>query len=129
MMLALAGCAKDVTSSNDQALKMVQLPDDVAGKACRRDADCVSGSCVTTLHIQGPDAGIAAGGGYCTAACTDDSDCGRSGSCSVARDLSQGECLATCAADSDCRTGYVCVDAGAAFGRTLRGTCQPRPQT
>jgi hypothetical protein len=56
--------------------------------------------------------GMAAPGGYCSANCVDDSDCGGGlclGAISFPGLSGTGICFKTCSADTDCRTGYACT--------------------
>lgn len=69
------------------------------GEACAADRDC-NGSliCATEALIAWPD-------GYCTAGCTQDSDCGEANNCG-----GDGVCVRGCEDDSQCRQGYRCHD-------------------
>jgi hypothetical protein len=120
------GCAKksvpEITPDAAAA-----LPDDTAGKACKRDADCANGRCATALHIVSPTTEQQASGGYCTTVCENDSHCGGGGECSVPAGETSGECLATCSDDTQCRADYRCVGAGQAGSFRVTGTCQPEP--
>jgi hypothetical protein len=66
-------------------------------------------------------------GGYCTASCETDTQCGGGGKCSAPVGEVEGECLALCTDASACRAGYLCVGAVARW--QITGTCQPAPQT
>lgn len=103
------------------------LPDGVAGRTCKRDADCKGGRCVGVLHIQAANETVDAPGGYCTLGCQIDSQCGAQAKCSVPAGEVEGECLAGCNDTTPCRDGYLCV--GAAARWNVNGTCQPEPET
>jgi hypothetical protein len=124
--VALLGCAKQRAPTPDAA---VTLPDDTAGKACKRDADCATGRCATTLQLQPAAPVSAAPGGYCTLDCATDSECGRGGECLVAAGEMSGQCLRSCFHAEDCRAGYSCVGSGGAGGIALAGQCRPKPAT
>lgn len=66
------------------------------GGVCSANAECATGLCDT-----------ASPGGYCTAQCTTDSQCGSNGKCLAGTKSSL--CLAKCTSSSYCRTGYSCV--------------------
>jgi hypothetical protein len=119
----LSGCKRKPKQPGDD----VRLPDGVAGTTCERDADCRGGRCVGVLHIQAVSDAVDAPGGYCTASCDTDSQCGRGAECSVPAGEPEGECLSACNDTSPCRKGYSCVGASARFG--FSGTCQPEPET
>jgi hypothetical protein len=102
-----------------------QLPDKTAGKGCKHDADCPNGKCMRELQVGSMTESRSAPGGYCTAACDSDGQCGQNGSCSVATDADRGLCLGNCKQQTDCRGGYACVGAGVAAGLQLSGSCQP----
>jgi hypothetical protein len=106
-----------------------RLPDETAGVGCKRDSDCPNGRCAKMLAITSSDDATEAPGGYCTAECTNDFECGRSGECSVRANETQGECLGSCDEPADCREGYTCVGTGTLAGSKLSGTCQPLPKT
>jgi hypothetical protein len=104
------------------------LPAHIAGKACKRDAECATGRCAASLLITA-GAPTAAPGGYCTTTCDTDSTCGEGAECSVTSDADSGECLASCRAVADCRAGYHCVGAGSVAGMSFSGSCRPEPPT
>jgi hypothetical protein len=123
------------------------LPDKTAGKACDGDKDCGSGMCLLILQGSFGGAMMEAPGGYCSAACMTNTDCGEGGTCSGAFagiggiGATTGRCLKSCSNASDCRDGYRCVnalgmavagDAGAQdpTGGLLGGSgCEPIPAT
>lgn len=105
------------------------LADGVAGRACKRDADCPGGRCSAVLHIVSLDDGVAAPGGYCTASCESDSDCGAEGICSVPAGELEGECLVRCTAADACREGYLCTGLVQLGAARVAGTCRPKPET
>jgi hypothetical protein len=102
------------------------------GAACSGEIDCAgeADACLITQTLSG--FGVTAGGviryqgGYCTAACTRDADCGKTGKCPVGEALSAADippqytsiaqdildtasnCYQPCVAPSDCRSGYQC---------------------
>ena len=92
-----AGCTWEVDSDCSPPAPTGQV-----GASCDRDAQCqgLRARCITqassSIHQ----------GGYCTADCRSDSECGTAGHCSSAL----GRCVATCRDNSQCRAGYVCVD-------------------
>jgi hypothetical protein len=109
------------------------LPDGTAGKACTSDAQCGGGMCAT--QIAGIDLTgtlTAAPGGYCTATCMVDPDCGEGGACILTLSGAAavtGECFATCTENADCRDGYVCGGGVTFPGLTVPNTCRPPPET
>ena len=89
------------------------------GSACTANSDCTNanGKCVTSLCI------LPIPGGYCSAHCTNDRQCGTNGACPFAGAVglakaflpdagaladSASVCVKKCTSDADCRTGYVC---------------------
>jgi hypothetical protein len=123
----------------------VQLGDNVAGDACKSNADCsgTNAVCMDTIGGLGGFGGTAAPGGYCSGTCSQDSDCGEGGACVGAISLAglanvKGNCEKTCTKDADCdRSKYYCA-AGLqipgnlpipGLGGTQPSTCQPRPDT
>jgi hypothetical protein len=81
----------------------------VVGDACYSASQCggVPGAGVTCLtSIMGY---ITFPGGYCSAVCTSDMDCGTGGACVNLADLGR-YCLKRCTSAGDCRTseGYAC---------------------
>jgi hypothetical protein len=79
-------------TANEQS-EQQELEDGSVGSAC--------GECDTELLCI-PDVP----GGYCTAECAVDADCGAQGACVA------NLCYRACDADADCRPSYACVDAG-----------------
>jgi hypothetical protein len=88
------------------------LPDAVAGSACATDAECagVMGACASELPAAGGGS-VATPGGYCTAACEVNLDCGSTGAVCV-QTRGGARCFKTCATMADCREGYVCGERG-----------------
>jgi hypothetical protein len=85
------------------------IPENCVGDPCYWSSECdgvpAGGRvCLTSLmgYVDFP-------GGYCSAVCTADSECGPDGECKNIMDLGQF-CLKRCEASSDCRTpeGYTC---------------------
>jgi hypothetical protein len=103
----------------------MQLPDKTAGKGCKRDSDCPNGKCTRELQVGSMTESRPAPGGYCTASCEADAQCGSNGECSVAAQSDRGLCLGSCKTQADCREGYACVGGGSSFGLQLSGSCQP----
>jgi hypothetical protein len=133
ILLALcAACSKERPSGVPDAAadggETAGLPDDVAGKGCRRDSDCKTGRCERSLQIAAGGDTMAAPGGYCTLDCTTDSQCGRGGQCSVPAGADAGQCLGDCKSNDDCREGYTCIGALGGLGLALSGSCQPKPE-
>jgi hypothetical protein len=86
------------------------LPDGVVGSACERDTDCADGAavCFEVLQLSLDNELVAAPGGYCSAPCLFDVDCGAGAQC-VSGVITGGQCLASCNAVAPCRDGYECV--------------------
>lgn len=103
----------------------MQLPDETAGKGCKRDSDCPNGKCMKELQVGSMTESRPAPGGYCTAGCEIDGQCGGNGQCSVPAQSDRGMCLGSCRQQSDCREGYVCAGAGSTGGIQLSGSCEP----
>jgi hypothetical protein len=101
------------------------LPDKTAGKGCKHDSDCPNGTCMLELQVAAMSEPRPAPGGYCTASCDSDTQCGEHGACSVPAHSDRGLCLGNCREQADCRKGYACVGAGTAGGIQLSGSCQP----
>jgi hypothetical protein len=120
------GCAKK-SSPKAETDAAVGLPDNIAGKACKQDSDCMNGRCATALHLTSADDTQEAPGGYCTLACDTDSHCGANAECSVPAGEDTGECMGSCDDDTQCRDGYKCVGADQLSSIRLSGTCQPKP--
>jgi hypothetical protein len=136
------GEAANAGRGGSQALPA--LPAKSAGKACEQDADCAHGQCWERLP-GGIFGAQEAPGGYCTADCTGDAQCGQGGTCVANQGGltgsggsgagTRGKCYASCGIDSDCREGYRCVNAlsvpltatGGLGGNS--GTCAPVPPT
>lgn len=126
-VLMLASCGYQARTEPGDAGK-VRLADGMAGKACHTNAQCLGGTCADSLRMALGGNALAAPGGYCTATCAIDSDCGDGGECVVPAGSKQGQCLARCLAPPDCRAGYLCVDAASLNGAKVAGTCQPAPK-
>lgn len=121
------------------------LRDNTAGKACKTAGDCANGKCLTAIADVFGGASMDAPGGYCSAACTMNTDCGEGGVCSGAfpslggGPATPGSCFKGCNSAEECREGYRCVNGlgMAASGNpmdpiaTLLGpnACQPLPST
>jgi hypothetical protein len=106
------------------------LPDNTAGRACSRDADCggARDSCADDLPF-GSWFGyeiVAAPGGYCTQTCSRDSECGQGAQC-ISRGVEGGMCLARCIEPGDCRESYQCVTHGR--DNDIDQVCVPVPPT
>jgi hypothetical protein len=72
------------------------------GGPCTLDSDC--GGAMAFCITEASQPGLP--GGYCSASCAVDADCGSGAGCV---DSGSGFlCIATCAQDSDCRDGYIC---------------------
>lgn len=144
-VFVLAGCGDDSSSPPSDAggaggsggqgggapdsSMMSGLPDDTAGKSCSTSADCGGATCATS--VLGTMLGaqpVSAPGGYCTASCMNDGECGAGGACLVGLDL-MGSCFATCDAADDCRDGYVCAAGIELGGLVIPDTCRPAPET
>jgi hypothetical protein len=118
------------SSGSDGSTSDPGLPDDTAGKACTDAAECGGGTCATTVlgTMIGGDP-LPAPGGYCTATCTSNTDCGAGGACiGAVMGFAEGTCMATCSGD-DCRDGYICGGGIMILGVTIPDTCRPRPAT
>jgi hypothetical protein len=102
------------------------------GAACGGETDCKgeADACLITQTLSG--FGVTGGGvvrypnGYCTAACTSDAQCGKTGKCPVGEALSTTEipaqlqsvaeeildtasnCYQPCSMPGECRSGYQC---------------------
>lgn len=88
------------------------------GAPCKVNEDCkgTGTRCITTSQISG----LVYPGGFCTAGCASDAECGTGGWCPLAT-MDAGVfpsaevqkavtiCLLKCEADKDCREGYVCT--------------------
>ncbi len=106
----------------------------VAGKACSTNADCGSGTCAMQIPAGGAlPMLLSAPGGYCTAPCSSDAQCGEGGACLDDLgdlDLADSQCYGRCATTDDCREGYVCsADISLTGGGTMVNNCRPAPAT
>jgi hypothetical protein len=87
------------------------LPDGVVGTPCGTDAQCEGGAAVCfdglprSVLAEGP---VPAEGGYCSAACLFDEDCGAGAQC-ISGGTAGGQCMANCDDASPCREGYRCL--------------------
>ncbi len=93
----------------------VGAPPGSVGGSCAQGSDCLGGVCLTPSANGWP-------GGYCSAWCTTDDDCGTGNVCAEKNGAGRGVCVAGCTTTADCggRAGYACSDLG--FGK--RG-CTP----
>jgi hypothetical protein len=96
------------------------------GQACTQNTDCGNGVCAMTFGANGlmGQTGTAAPGGYCTGACSTDTDCNENAVCSGTFGATgfiggggammagnRGQCLLKCSVAADCRADYRCVNA------------------
>jgi hypothetical protein len=117
----------DAMSDANSAPPMMKIIN--PGAACTADRDCMgtAGSCQQSLGTGMQS--IPLPGGYCTAACTADAECGPGGGCPIAETTSKlsipgldlksiqalfpipSSCLDRCdpRAANDCRDGYTCL--------------------
>ena len=126
------GCGESRGPRDDDAVVDAgdsTLPDHTAGKGCKRDADCPNGRCMRELQVGSMTEAREAPGGYCTAACASDLQCGEGAECSVGAGADRGLCLGACHTQRDCRDGYVCVGSTHTLGLQISGSCQPRQST
>jgi hypothetical protein len=121
------------------------LSDETAGNACKTDGDCANGMCLTSIAGAFGGASMEAPGGYCSAGCTTDAECGEGGVCARAfpsfagAPATPGHCMKGCGTAEECRDGYRCVNAlgMAPSGNPMDPTaallgpaaCQPTPPT
>jgi hypothetical protein len=114
------GSGDDIGTPRDFAAVMdfATPPDDLAtppgnqpiGGPCAANLDCIEGKVPVCWKatVFNTMAGQAVPGGYCSAKCASDLDCGANGEC-VDFGLSGKWCLAICAGPNDCRgQGYAC---------------------
>jgi hypothetical protein len=116
------GCGGGGGSKSDMAsIDMSVIGPDMAspglvGDPCTSTTQCHEGTtpvCWTTTLFNETNK-LVTPGGYCSSACTTNSDCG-SGKC-VSEGSSDGSwCLAACTTPSACRTGYACFRADGGF--------------
>ena len=101
------------------------LPDNVAGNACKSDADCGGGSMTCAMAVGPTPAPL----GYCTDICSIDTDCGVGGICinGIMTVLSTGMCYKSCVPPGGCRDAYTCraISGGSA---EPHGACVPDPE-
>lgn len=79
-------------------------PDGGVGATCTVDAECTSGSCMST----GPF-GIVFPGGYCTQSCQP-GGCPSGSTCLVDPIGGNNVCIQLCELERECREGYRCLD-------------------
>ncbi|MFT3925678.1 MAG: hypothetical protein QM778_24265 [Myxococcales bacterium] len=128
------------TGDGDGDLATGNLADGIAGKSCQKDGDtCTGGSCASELTggtLGRLGAALPAPNGYCSAACTQNNQCGSGGVCFGSVLGSPGECRRGCKASGDCEQGQECattnieVDADAGIDISqfeAPDTCQPLP--
>lgn len=134
LALVASGCGEDQLApsepSESQVLAQVAGGEKTTnvGAACSSDDQCTgsAASCLTVVPLDlTPNARLTVTypGGFCSAQCKADADCGSAGGCPVAEYLSlinavvPGQqdlvaklsiCVPKCNAQSDCRDGYVC---------------------
>lgn len=159
VLCVVAGCGDSEDTSSSHNVKgsgkasegtagsaaLEPLPDKTAGKTCEADGDCATGMCLTSIPGSFGSAAMDAPGGYCSATCTTNTDCGEGGVCSGAfpgfggAAATPGRCMQSCESAEDCRDGYRCVNAlgMAPSGNPMDPTaallgpnaCQPTPAT
>jgi hypothetical protein len=79
-----------------------KLADGLVGNPCGKHADCGEGRCQRAAGM------LAYPGGYCSAACLEDADCGAKGVCTPPTASGAGSCSLRCEVDSNCREDYRC---------------------
>ena len=67
---------------------------------------CMQGLPLSALP---PDQLVPALGGYCSAPCLFDVDCGAGAQC-ISGGVSGGQCMSICDSQRPCRDGYRCID-------------------
>ncbi|MET0341037.1 MAG: hypothetical protein ABW252_08540 [Polyangiales bacterium] len=120
----LMACADGEESSargqqglNQEATAPVKPVIENLGATCAVDADCKGTG--TRCLLKSQISGLTYAGGFCTAGCANDAECGEKGWCPLAAldagifpspEVQKGVtiCLLKCEADADCREGYVC---------------------
>ena len=112
------------------------------GATCTADTDCkgTGTRCILTSQISG----LTYPGGYCTASCANDAECGEKGWCPLATtdagvfpsaevQKAVTVCLVKCEADTECREGYVCSsESTLSFlppSESTQKYCRPPPKT
>jgi hypothetical protein len=97
--------------------KTVQLADGIVGKACTANTECGAGTCETMMGQR------TVPGGYCTGACTQDSQCGANGICYRPTSAFGGNAAGSCYLDcAQCtRPDYEC----GAIRRSTTQACVP----
>jgi len=115
----LMACSDGAESSTADVLRAetVTPVTTTLGAPCATAADCkgTDTRCITTSAISG----LTYPGGFCSAGCKMDAECGEKGWCPLAQydagvfpsaEVQKGVtiCLLKCETEKDCRTGYVC---------------------
>lgn len=103
------------------------------GAACAADTDCTEGTMSRVCwrsKILNNENGAAAPGGYCSAACTRDADCGAHNYCVSFAPMGGLFCVAGCDDGSTCRKpGYLCTyldTVNACLPKLPQYTCDPK---
>jgi hypothetical protein len=108
------GAACSACGSGTQCLVTCVSQATPVGGACGSSSDCNGFECDTSLA-----------GGYCTATCTTDADCGDGAACIA--DGQANQCYALCTApgtQSSCRSSYTCTALNGTAGVSLPfGVC------
>ncbi len=81
-------------------------PTSVTGEACTSEEECGS---LGDQSVCLPD-GAPFAGGYCTASCESDADCGADAKCLFDLYTFTTLCMASCEDATDCRDGYPCIE-------------------
>jgi hypothetical protein len=118
-LFAWAGCGDNGEKPADLGMGAMDLPASGAdlsarpnpiGGPCTSAAQCSEGTTPVCFakHLYNESDKLETANGYCSARCTDDTDCGESGVC-YDGGTSGKWCLATCKLATDCRSnGYAC---------------------
>jgi Cys-rich repeat protein len=92
----------DAARASDAA---AHAPENVIGQACESNDDCGAGSCLKTIQI----VNTPYPGGYCTAPCRSDDQCGEGAVCIPGQFGRMGSCYLACDEAIGCsREGYIC---------------------
>jgi hypothetical protein len=126
-----------ISIGKDAGQPGVMLGDNTAGDACTKADDCPGGMCATSLSNGITGGTTPAPGGYCSAQCSKDEECGKGGACAGALSVpgqgsTKGSCEQVCTKNADCRDGYYCaagLDGTALGGAKQADTCRPKPMT
>lgn len=92
----------------DSGMPVTMLPAGVVGQKCDEAADCGGAGAQCAERLSGGALGQLIGGsgptgGYCTAGCTSDEQCGEGGLCfGYFEQFGPGECRKPCSKDADC---------------------------